>query len=258
MTIKISKALRNHALGYGSWKNAFHGGRILIYSGAQPANAEDAVSGTLLGTFTDNSGAHTAEVIATGTMTLTGGASGSVNTVTVNSVNLIPSGAVAFNTSLTQTAADLAAAINNNQSSPDYRATSAGAVVTIYAMPGSGASPNTFVVTATLTTITATYVNMASGVSAVNGLRLASPAAGIISKDTSQSWSCVAAASGTAGYFRFLAAVADAGAADTIEVFLRLQGDVSTSAAALNLVSTTFTNGAPNSISGFTLTAPAS
>lgn len=258
MTIKLSKALRNHVLGHGSWKNALHGGRILIYAGAAPTNAEDAAFGTLLGTFTDNSGAYTAEVRATGTVTLTGGASGSVNTVTVNGINIIPNGAVAFNASLAQTASDLAAAINNGQSSPEYVASAAGAIVTISAMPGTGTGPNTFVVTATLTTITATFVNMAGGVAAVNGLRLLTPAAGIISKDTSQNWTCNAVATGTALYFRYLSTVADAGAVDIAETFIRMQGDVATSAAVLNLSSTTFTSGAPVSITGFTLTLPAS
>lgn len=258
MTIKVSKALRNHLLAYGSWKNALHGGKILVYSGTQPANSEDAVTGTLLCTFTDNSGAHTAEVLSTGTVTLTGGASGSVNTVTVNSVNLIPSGAVPFNTSLSQTAADLAAAINKDQSSPEYTASASGAVVTISAMPGSGAAPNTFVVATTLTTITTTTANMSGGVSAVNGLKFATPSAGVLQKDTTQTWSGTAAATGTAGYFRFLAAVADAGAADTLEAFKRLQGDIATSGAAINLASTQFTSGAPNSVTAFQFTYPAS
>lgn len=258
MALKISKALRNHVLAYGSWKNALHGGKIQVYSGTMPANADDAVSGVLLATFTDNSGAHTAEVKASGTVTLTGGASGSVNTVTVNGVNIIPSGAVAYNGSLAQTAADLAAAINKDQSSPDYFAQAAGAVVTIYAMPGAGAAPNTFVVTGTLTTITATYGNMAGGVSAVNGLKFAAPAAGVMAKDTAQTWSGLAVASGVAGYFRFLNGVADAGAADTLEAFIRFQGDIATSGSAINLVSTQFTSGAPNSISAFQFTYPAS
>jgi hypothetical protein len=258
MTVRLSKALRNHILAHGSIKSALHGGKILVYSGSQPTNADDAPTGTLLCTFTDNSGAHTAEVLSTGTVTLTGGASGSVNTVTVNGVNLIPSGAVAFNTSLTQTAADLAAAINNDQSSPEYTASSLGAVVTISAMPGSGAAPNTFVVTASLTTITATFGNMAGGVTAVNGLKFSTPAAGILSKSTTQTWSGTAAATGVAGYARFLPGVADSGLVDTTETYKRLQLDIATSGAALNVASTQFTSGAPNSVTSFTITYPAS
>lgn len=258
MSLKISKALRNHLLAYGSWKNALHGGKIQVYSGTMPTNAEDAVTGTLLATFTDASGAHTPEVRASGTVTLTGGGAGSINTVTVNGVNVIPSAAVPFNTSLNQTASDLAAAINKDQSSPDYTASAAGAVVTIFAMPGSGASPNTFVVTATLTTITATFANMSGGVSTVNGLKFATPAAGVLAKDTTQVWSGTAVATGVAGYFRFLGTVVDAGAADSTETYPRLQGDIGTSGAAINLASTQFTSGAPNSVTSFQFTYPAS
>lgn len=257
MAIKVSKALRNHLCGYGSWKSALQNGIIKIFSGAQPTLADDAATGTLLCTFTDNSGAHTNEVISLGTIQLTGGASGSVNTVTVNSVNIIPNGAVPFNVSLNQTASDLCDAINQSQSSPEYRASVLAATVTIYAMPGSGAAPNGFVVGSTLTTITASHGNMASGVNAANGLKLAAPAAGIIQKLPSQTWAGLGVAGGTGGYFRYLAAVADAGGADTTESLIRMQGDLGTSGAALNLASTTFVGGAPNSVSSFSFTVPA-
>src|SRR5262245_17278078 len=111
MALRISTALRNFLCQHGSLRQALQNGIIEIYSGSQPAGGDSAVSGTLLATITKASGSRTAEVLATGTVTLTGGASGSVNTVTVDGINLIPQGAVAFNTSLTQTAADLAAAI---------------------------------------------------------------------------------------------------------------------------------------------------
>lgn len=100
-------------------------------------------------------------VAATGSVTLTSGAAGSVNSVTVNGVT-ITSGAVAFNTSLSITATDLATNINAFTSSPNYSAAAVGAVVTITAST-AGAATNGFVVTATLTTITATYVNMSGG-----------------------------------------------------------------------------------------------
>src|SRR5574340_759925 len=144
MTLRLSSGARNFVLQHGSLKKAFQGGKILIYSGAQTSSADAAPTGTLLCTVTKSSGAHTAEVQASGPVTLTGGAAGSVDTVTVNSVNILTNGAVPFNTSLTQTAADLAAAINLSESYPEYTATSSGAVVTIKAARGAGAAPNTF------------------------------------------------------------------------------------------------------------------
>src|SRR5688572_30209971 len=113
MALRISKGLRNFLLVGGSLKHAFAGGKLLLYTGSQPADADAAVSGTLLNTYTDASGAHTAEVRSTGSVALTGGGSGSVDTLTVNSIEIMGS-ATAFNTSLAQTATDVCTKINNN------------------------------------------------------------------------------------------------------------------------------------------------
>jgi hypothetical protein len=258
MTIRISSGLRNHIMQHGSLKNALHGGKLMIYTGGQPATADAAPTGTLLATITGASLAHTAEVKASGTVTLATGASGSVNTVTVNSINLIPNGAVAFNTSLTQTATDLAAAINEGQSSPEYTAESSGAVVTIYAMRGAGTSANGLVVTATLTTITATYANMSGGVASVNGLRFGNAAAGLVAKDATQTWTGVAAASGIAGYARFVGAVADSGIADAVEAQIRLDGSVAVSGGDIAMGNTTVQSGATQTIASFSVNIPAS
>lgn len=257
MTLRISAGLRNFANQTGSMREALQNGQIQIYSGSQPATAETAPTGTLLATITAASGARTAEVLSTGTVTLTGGASGSVDTLTVNSVSII-SAAVAFNTSLTQTAADLATEINNTVTSPEYTATSAGAVVTISARRGTGAGPNTYVVASTVTTITKTDANMAGGVTAVNGLKFGTSTAGVLSKLSTQTWSGVAGATGTAGWFRFVGSVADAGALDTTESTFRMDGAISTSGAQLNMSSTSITSGATQTIATFPLTLPTS
>lgn len=254
---KMSPKLRNDSLACG-FKNTLQGGIIKVFTGAAPTNPQDADAGTLLMTITDNAGARTAEVLASGTITLTGGASGSVDTVTVNGVNIIPLGAVPFNGSLAQTAADLAAAINQGQSSPEYEASAAGAVVTIRARPGTGTGPNGFVVTATLTTITASYANMSGGVAAVNGLRFGVPANGVLQKLAQQEWKAVAANSGIAGYARVYGPLADAGAADLLEAFPRLQVSVgaSGSGAELILPTTNIVAGVPYSVSQFMATWP--
>lgn len=98
---------------------------------------------------------------ASGTLTLTGGGSGSVNTVTVNGVT-VTSGAVPFNTDLPTTAADVASNINGHTSSPDYTATADGAVVTITSV-ATGNTPNGYVVAATTTTITTAATPLAGG-----------------------------------------------------------------------------------------------
>ena len=54
--MKISTGLRNHLLATGSLKAGLDSGVIRIYSGAEPASADDAVSGTLLCTISLNDG----------------------------------------------------------------------------------------------------------------------------------------------------------------------------------------------------------
>lgn len=255
MSLKYSTAARTFMAGIGSYRDAFQNGRIEIYTGPQPATADAAVQGTLLCTITSSSGALTNEVLSSGTVTLTGGAAGSVNTLTVNGLEVMGA-AVPFNASLTQTAADVAAQVNAYHSYTEYVATSSGAVVIITALPGSGTAPNGFVVASTVTTLTKTDANMAGGVAAVNGLKFGAPSAGSISKLASQTWSGVNAASGTAGWYRQYGSVADAGAADTGLVYIREDGAIATSGAELNMSSTALVALATTTISSDTLTIP--
>ena len=84
-------------------------------------------------------------VSATATVTLTGGAAGSVDMITVNGVNVM-SGSVAYATSLSVTATAVAANITAHVSVPEYTATAVGAVITISAASAAGTTPNGFVV----------------------------------------------------------------------------------------------------------------
>jgi hypothetical protein len=259
MALRFSKGLRNFLNEGGPIKQALANGKLLIYTGSQPTTADDAVAGTLPVTITKSSGAHTAEVRATGSVTLTGGASGSVNTVTVNSVDILGA-AVNFNASLTQTATDVATQINNNPKNLLFVAEASGAVITLKAKPGLGTLCNGWVVTATLTTITATYVNIGSGVAGVNaanGLTFGDSAAGILARNTVEVWSGTAVADGTAGWFRYVGSVADAGSSDATETYIRLDGNIATSGANLNMSNTAIVTGAVQTISGFSLTYPA-
>lgn len=257
MALRLSTGIRNFLLQHGSLADALAGGELRIYSGSQPASANNAPSGTLLATITTASGTRTAEVLSTGSVELTGGASGSVDSITVDGVT-ITDGAVAFNSSLTQTAADLAAEINRSQSSPEYTATSSGAVVTIIAKRGAGAAPNTFVVSGTLSTITATYTDFAGGVNSANGLRMGVATGGTIVKHPTDTWTGVGAANGTAGWFRFIGAVADGNGTDALEAEIRIDGQIATSGAELNLPSLSVATSAVQTITSLQFSLPAS
>lgn len=252
--MKYSKAARNAMCGKVGLAGALAGGKLMVFTGSQPTNPEDAASGTLLCTYTLGAGAYTAEVKAIGSFALASGSAGSVNTITVNGVDILGA-AVPFNTSLSQTAADVAAQINWNPKNKLYVATAVGTTVTLTAMPGLGALVNTHAVNGTVTTIAlGSLVNMAGGVNSVNGLDFNPPAAGVLTKKTGQTWQGTSVADGAAGWFRFVGPIADAGAADASEVYVRVDGNIGTSGADLNMVNTTFTNLAPNVLAGFQLT----
>ena len=101
-------------------------------------------------------------VAATATVTLTGGAAGSVDTITVKAVALLGA-PVPFNTDLATTAADVVAAINAGTGSHGYTASNVNAVITIEADVTDGSDPNGYEVLVTATTITYTKTNMAGG-----------------------------------------------------------------------------------------------
>jgi hypothetical protein len=250
MTLKYSTAARQFLASYGSLRDAFVNGQIEIFTGAQPATADAAATGTKICTITNASGARTAETLATGTVTLNTGASGSVDTLTVNGVDIL-GGSVAFNTSLTQTAADVAAKIEARKSSVEYEVTSSGAIITIKALPGTGTASNGFVVASTVTTITKTDANMAGGVDPVNGLLWGDAAAGVVAKLTTQTWSGVNSSTNTAGWYRMYGSVADAGGLDSALIYIREDGAISTSGAELNMANTTLSNTATTTITGW-------
>ena len=256
MALRLSTGLRNYLNEFGSVKQALNNGKIYIYSGAQPTLADDAATGTLLAIISKSSGAITEEVQSVGSVALTGGASGSVNTITVNSISILPA-AVPFNTSLGQTAIDIAAAINDNPQNLLFVASVSTNTVNITAKLGLGALANGWVVASTATTITKTDSNMAGGVTAVNGLTFGDAASGTLVKNPLETWTGLGLAAGTAGWFRYEGALADTEASDTAGAYNRLDGNISTSGANLNMSSTTVAVGATQTISTFSLTVPA-
>lgn len=248
MTIRFSTGARNALAGHCGFASLFQGGSISIYTGTQPASADSAATGTLLGVISTSSGTLTAEVLATGSITITGGST-SVTTATVGGVDIIKA-AVPYNTSTTQTATDLCEAINLFGI---YTATVSGAVVTLRPRPGVGANNNGDVVTTT-GSVTATYSNMSGGTNQINGIQFTSPVAGVVNK--SGVWSFNGVAAGTAGWFRMHGAVADADAAAPPH-FPRVDGSVATSGADLNLSNIVIAIGAPSTCDSFTYTQPA-
>lgn len=253
MTIRLSTGARQGMGMSGGLASLFNRGRIEIYTGSQPASADNAAVGTLIGTVTQASGALTKETRASGTVTITAAAGGTINTITVGGLNIIPDGAItAVVGDTAATAVLLNEAINRNGM---MEATVVGSVVTIRGRPGTGVS--TAAISGSLTTVTATYVNMGSlvaGVAPVNGL-IFTCAAGVLSKVSDQIWSFNALSTNTAGWFRIYSSdSADSGASST--TFARIDGSCAASGGDLNM-NIGLVLGGPTTFDTLNITIPA-
>lgn len=261
MTIRLSEGLRNMmAQGYGLAR-ALHRGYIEVYSGVQPLGADLTNAGsTKLGIITLASGGLTKETRATATLTVTGG-SGTLTGVTVGTLPIVMDpGLVVWATSTTVTAALIRDAINR---SGIARASSAAAVVTVEAPPGTGTAWNGLALAAA--GITCTGSNFASGIANVNGLYLDQPAAGVITKPAGIVWSCNAIATGTAGWFRFFSSnTSDSGIAiatlgEPLTMHARMDGSCGVGTGDLQLSNLSFVNSpaSPHTVDAATFTMPA-
>jgi hypothetical protein len=124
----------------------------------------------------------------------------------------------------------------------------------------TGTQPTTADLAATGTLLLTITVGSGAftGGAVTNGLEFGVAASGSISKLSTQTWSGVAVASGTAGWFRLYGNAADEATTPAISTTLpRLDGAVATSGAQLNMSSTTITSGATTTLDTFTITLPA-
>ena len=254
MTVRLSTALRDALVGTLGFHGALRNGRIEIRTGSQPTTADAIATGTLLGTVTASSGANTAETRAAQTITITG-ASGSVDSVLVNTMDIIPNETVTWSVSNDVTASLLCAAINR---AGIYTATVATNVVTVRPRPGVGAAHNGYTFSTTVTTLSATVGagTITGGVNPVNGLLFTDPASGVISKLSSQIWSFSGTAAGTAGWARFYGSPTDDGSTLSTSL-VRLDGSVATSGGDFSLSNISVAIGAPNTCDTFVWTQPA-
>ena len=248
MTVRLSTGLRN-ALAQGlGFMGVMARGSIQIYSGTQPINADQAPGGTLLGTVTLSSAALTQETRGSASFTLSG-TSGTVNSITVSGLNIIPNEVITYTDSLTNTAALVAAAVNR---CGVFTATSSGAVVTIRPRPGTGAAYNGLAVVVNTTTLSATAPgNITGGVTPVNGLTLVLSDTGVVSK--SGTWSFSGITGGTAGWFRYIASEYDDG---SVTGPARMDGSIGSSGADMVLSNLNIAAAAPNTIDSFSFTVP--
>jgi hypothetical protein len=257
MALKYSTGLRNFLIGEGSLRKAFEDGVLNIYSGAAPANADEAPTGVLLAKITKASGALAAGARSTPKrykVVIGSHASGETFkfNVTVDGV-----GPTTYTYTNTPDAGDpdavakgIAQMLNDI---PELRAIAEGASGNLYVQSSIDGLDFTLA-DAGGGTGTITSITQIEAASSVNSLRFGPAAAGALAKNADV-WSGVGLANGTAGYFR-LATSGDGGLLSTTDI--RIQGTISTSGGDLNMSSLNIALGATQTIDAFTLTFPAS
>ena len=234
----------------GCLKEILWDGVIDVMSGAQPAGADDAETGTLLVRCTLASGAFTAGVLSTmqqDKATITYGADGNNYVLVVNG------------TSYTYTAVsgddanDVAIKLANIVNASNVVSASAITnVITVRARFGgvSYTLANTGTTTPGNNVLAVVVAN-----ARINGLQFGDAVNGVLSKEAG-AWSGVALASGTAGYFRFKGNAVDDGTEST--VLVRMDGNISTSNAPLIVSSINIVSGTTITIDSAAITRPKS
>jgi hypothetical protein len=252
MALKLSTGLRNFLIGEGCLRKAFEDGILNIYSGTSPTEADDAETGVLLARISKSSGVVAANARSTPklcTVTISGTPdAGDVVKLDIDGTNYQYTLAAADD-SVAKVALKVARMLND---SPHVDAIATGSTGVIYVQSRIAG------VDFTLTEETSTGITVAVSADivaniAVDTLKLGVPVLGVISKNA-DTWSDVALATGTAGYFRLVTSQ-DLGTDNATD--LRIQGTVSTSGADLNMSNINIVSGATQTIDTFTLTEPA-
>ncbi len=258
MSWKWSTGLRDFIMGKGSFRQAFEDSKLMVYSSPIPTEADDAVgtAGTLLCTFTKSSGTTTlrrgwgeiekitvndhdsGDTIA---FTCTSSLDGAVTTATYTNT---PDGDVA----------DIAVKIVRLFTDIGLRACATGITGVLYVM---GHNNQTLIIAATAqagSNISVT-IDPDEYTTATNDcLRFGAPASAVIAKDTGQTWSGVAVASGTAASGRIVD-INDLGTDNTTDK--RMQGTVGVGTGDIQISNANLTSGATYTVSTGSFTFPA-
>lgn len=129
----------------------------------------------------------------------------------------------------------------------DFRTEFTACFLNIY----TGSQPSSSDDAATGTLLATIYSDGASV-----GISFDAPVAGVIAKAVAQTWSGTSGAEGTAGYFRLWEAAGNPAILSTTES--RLDGNIATSGANMNMSNTFVASGAVQTVSTFAVTLPAS
>ncbi len=251
MALKCSTGLRNFLTGEGSFRKAFEDAVLKIYSGVAPASPDDAETGVLLAKITKSSGAVAASDRGTPRLyqiEISGVPdAGDIVKLLVDGVAYDYT-LLAGDDTLAKVAIRVARILNDI---PYIDAIPVGDTGFLH-VKGRIDGLDLTIAENTSTGITVTVTAKQAAVRP-NTLQFAAPVDGVISKN-GDIWSGVGIApGGVAGYFRLVTSEDTGGASDT-EV--RLQGNISTSGAELNLSNLNIVAGATQTIDGCEFTLP--
>lgn len=256
MSLQISTALKKNAL-YGIRGNnnislSLHGGVGKVYSGTQPASADAAVSGTLLGTVSASAGTFSPGVYQTYDVD---GICASQTPVAAGNLTLngVSGGTLSLGSYVTISG-------TGNESNKIFKITGTGDAdeeVVEYLM---GPNNNTVSSTNTYKSVTSIFCSAATaaaitvGYGITNGLLWTIPASGSIANHASQIWQMTGVAAGTMGYVRWVGAAEDTGALST--ALPRIDMRISTSGAELTASNLSVVVGAVTSFDSVVITFP--
>lgn len=249
MAIRRTTALINGLAGGYGISELLTNGFINVYSGAQPSDADNAPSGTLLLTYSLNGNAYADATRAMASIAI-GGTIGTLDEVTVGGMgyNLLAS-PVSYNSSATVTVSDIVTNINSKQNPLNIVAVQNSTTLELYTphMLGANANGLTFATSVTGGLTATSSGTFSGGVTATNGINFSETVtSGSISK-TSEVWQGSGITSGVAGWFRFVPCGSNADGVGTDNV--RFDGSVGTSNADMIISSTSIVESSVYTIS---------
>lgn len=246
MAVRLSTGLRNKMLGL----------QATVVASFQGATGAFVDGGGSADTITDSGNGFITAGFAPGQVLFCSGATTSANDTAVTGAIIqgVAAGTITLLTAIVDTAEAFAAAtIIAAAEGGSLKDVFRDGVLRIY----SGSQPTNADAAATGTMLLEITESAGAFVAGAfdNGLEFGDAASGAISKASAETWQDAGIASGTAGWWRFCANPTDAGAAST--TLPRIDGNVGTSGADLNMSTVSIVAGSTYTIDTFTLTLPA-
>ncbi len=254
MSWKWSTGLRDFVEGKGSFRQGFEDSKLMIYTSPIPTDADDAVTGTYLGTFTKSSGTTTlrrgwGEIVKV--LVTSHAAAETFGFTCTGSLDAAVTTATYTNTPDAGAAADVAVRLVRLFTDVGLRACATGQDGYIYVMGHNNQSLTIALAGGMTGTVTITDAQYATDTNDL--LRFGAPASAVIAKDTGQTWSGAMSASGTAAYGRIVD-VNDLGTDNTTDK--RMQGSVGVGTGEIQISNQNVTSGATETCTTCSFTWP--